>query len=195
MKKSLLIILSVFLMTACAMPATRIYSLHMPASQSPQNPKAAAKSDGSLVILINSPKYLAQSYIVYRSSPYQLEIARYSKWESSPRDMVRLAFQDSLSATGCFDTVQAAEVIPDDSYSLDINLRKLERSDEENKSFGVLEFDAVLNSPEGVELYRTTISKKGPLSDASFLSLAKGLSVLLSEGVREVKDGLKACKQ
>ncbi len=196
MKKSLLIILAVFLITACTMPDTRIYSLYMPASQLPQNPEAAANADASLVILINSPKYLAQSYIVYRNSPYQLEISRYSKWESSPRDMVRLAFQDSLSATGCFKTMRAAEVIPDDSYALEINLRKLERSDEETKSFGVLEFDAVLNSPGGAELYRTTIAKKVPLGDASFLSLAKGLSGLLSEGVREVNGGLmKACKR
>jgi uncharacterized lipoprotein YmbA len=196
MKKRLLIILSVFLIIACTMPDTRIYSLYIPDSRSPRNPEAAAKSDASLVMLINSPKYLAQSYIVYRNSPYQLEISRYSKWESSPRDMVRLAFQDSLPAAGCFRTVRTAEVIPDDSYYLEINLRKLERSDEETKSFGVLEFDAVLNSPGGSELYRTSIAKKVSLSDASFLSLAKGLSGLLSEGVREVNDGLtKACKR
>jgi uncharacterized lipoprotein YmbA len=194
MKKNLLIILSLFLITACTMPDTRIYSLYMPHSQPPQNPKAT-KSDASLVIIVNSPKYLAQSYIVHRSSPYQLEISRYSKWDSSPRDTVRLAFQDSLSAISCFKSVRTAEVIPDDSYSLEINLRKFERSDEGKKSFAVLEFHAVLNSPGGVELYRTTISKKNSLTDASFLSLAKGLSGLLSEGVREVKDGLKACKQ
>jgi len=194
MKKNLLIILSVFLITACTMPDTRIYSLYMLHSQPAQNPEAT-KSDASLVIIVNSPKYLAQSYIVHRSSPYQLEISRYSKWESSPRDMVRLAFQDSLSATSCFKSVRTAEVIPNDSYFLEINLSKLERSDEGNRSFAVLEFDAVLNSPGGVELYRTTISKKSSLTDASFLSLAKGLSGLLSEGVREVKDGLKACKQ
>jgi len=195
MKKNLLIILSVVLITACTMPDTRIYSLYMPHSQPPQNPEAT-KSDASLVIIVNSPKYLAQSYIVHRSSPYQLEISRYSKWESSPRDMVRLAFQDSLSTTGCFKSVRTAEVIPNDSYFLEINLSKLERSDEGNRSFAVLEFDAVLNSPGGVELYRTAISKKSSLTDASFLSLAKGLSGLLSEGVREVEEeSLKACKQ
>jgi uncharacterized lipoprotein YmbA len=193
MKRRLPIILSVLLIAACTMPDTRIYSLYVPHSQPPQNPEAA-KSDVSLVIIVNSPKYLAQSYIAHRSLPYQLEISRYSKWESSPRDMVRLAFQDSLSATGCFKSVRTAEVIPDDSYSLEINLRKFERSDEGNKSFAVLEFDAVLNSPGGAELYRTTFSKKSSLSDVSFITLAKGLSGLLSEGIGDVKDGLKEWK-
>jgi len=45
-----------------------------------------------------------------------------------------------------------------------------------------------------MEIYRTTISKKTALGDASFLSLAKGLSGLLSEGVGEVKNNLEVCK-
>jgi uncharacterized lipoprotein YmbA len=194
MKRRLLIILSVFVITACTMPNTRIYSLYMPYSQPSRN-AGATRSYASLAVLVNAPKYLAQPYIVYRSSPYQMEISRYSRWESSPRDMVRSVFQDSLSATGCFKSVRADGVIPDDSCVLEINLRKLERSDEGDRAFAVLEFDAVLNSPGGAELYRATISKKSSLSDSSFLSLAKGLSGLLSEAVSEVKNGLKACKQ
>ncbi len=149
-----------------------------------------AKSDASIVIRMHSLRYLTQSYIAYRYSPYQLEISRYSKWESPPGDMVKEAFKDSLFSTGLFKEVRVLNTISGEFYSLEINLKRFEGSDIGNDSFGELVFDVNLFSPEGRELYRSNISKKVKLDDRGFLSLAKGLSSALSEAIEEVRNNI-----
>ncbi len=189
----LIIILSIFFISACTMPETNIYSLYLPNPPSPpllKGGKGGFSSDASIVIRMHSPRYLTQSYIAYRYSPYQLEISRYSKWESPPGDMVKEAFKDSLSTTGLFKEVRVLNTISGEFYSLEINLKRFEGYDAGNDSFGELLFDVNLFSPDGRELYIGTISKKVKLDDRGFLSLAKGLSSALTEGIGEVRNNI-----
>jgi len=181
------------------MPETKIYSLNMPDTSSSSYSKSEkerlsdvtnVKADSSIMIRVSSPRYLSQAYIAYRSSPYQLEVSRYSKWESPPNLMVKEAFKDSLSSTGLFREVRAANTVYDGFYLLDINLKRFERSDDGNDSFADLVFDVNLVSPDGMELYRSTVSKKVKLDERSFLSLARGLSSALSEGIGEVRNNI-----
>jgi len=169
--------------TACSMPETQVYSLHMPASNNSPN----KNTNASVAILTHSPRYLAQPYIAYRNSPYQLLISRYSKWDSSPDEMVSQAFRDSLSASGLFKEVRTSYVVPGGFYSLKINLKHFERVDEGSDSFGDLSFEATLHSPDGSEIYKGSVSKKIKLEDRSFLSLAKGMSSALAEGIGETR--------
>jgi hypothetical protein len=104
--------------------------------------------------------------------------------------MLRRVFKDTLSYTQRFKEVKAINIVPDGFYSLKINLKRFERSDTGNDSFGELVFDVQLLSPDGKELYQHSISKRTKLEDRSFLSLAKGLSSALSEGVDEVRDNI-----
>ncbi|MEW6417782.1 MAG: ABC-type transport auxiliary lipoprotein family protein [Nitrospirota bacterium] len=187
MQRVLLIILNIFLISACTMPETKIYSIHIPNPPVPPFSKGG-ESDASIVIRVHSQRYLTQSYIAYRNSPYQLEISRYSKWESPPCDMVKDAFKDSFSSSGLFKEVRVSNTAPEGFYLLEINLKRFERSDEGVDSFGELVFDVSLLSPDGRELYRNTISKKINLDDKSFLSLARGLSDAIAEGIKEVED-------
>src|SRR4030043_270678 len=199
MQRVLLIILSIFFISACTMPETNIYSLYLPNPPSPPFSKGGmgrfsnetnAKSDASIVIRMHSPRYLTQSYIAYRYSPYQLEISRYSKWESPPSDMVKEAFKDSLSVTGLFKEVRVLNTISGEFYSLEINLKRFEGYDAGSDSFGELLFDVNLFSPDGRELYSGNISNKVKLDDRGFLSLAKGLSSALTEGIGEVRNSI-----
>ena len=59
-----------------------------------------------------------------------------------------------------------------------------------NDSFGEFVFDVQFISPEGKELYQNSISKRTKLEDRTFLSLAKGLSGAVAEGVDEVRDNI-----
>ena len=172
---------------ACSMPETQIYSLHIPAGKVSAN----RHSDASLAILIRSPRYLTQPYIAYRNSPYQLSISKYSKWDSSPDEMVSQAFKDSLSTSGLFREVRTSHVVPGGFYSLKINLKHCERVDEGSDSFGDLSFEATLLSPDGREIYQGNVTKRTKLEDKSFASLAKGLSSTLAEGVEEIRGNLK----
>ncbi len=166
------------------MSETRIYNLYVPMDRESTSP---TKVDASIAILINSPRYLTQPYMVYRKSPYQTEISRYSKWDLSPDERLREVFKEAVSSMRAFKEVKVGHTIPDGFYSLKIHLKKFERSDTGNDSFGELVFDVNFVSPDGKELYQNNISKRSKLDDKTFLSFAKGLSSALTEGVEEVR--------
>jgi len=168
------------------MPETRTYTLYMPDEKGP----VRIRTDGSVNISINSEQYLKQSYIAYRSTPYQVEISKYSKWEASPSRIVKNQFKDTFSRAGIFKEVRADYIAAEGFYSLRINLKQFERLDEGNDSFGVLVFDADPHSPDNQRLYSGTIHKKLKLADRSFSSLAKGLSSALQEGLDEVSTNM-----
>jgi uncharacterized lipoprotein YmbA len=167
------------------MPETKIYNLHLPYEK--ETAAKAQPSNNSIAIIMEAPRHLSQSYIVFRNSPYQLTISKYSKWDAPPSDMVSRTFRDGLHASGIFKEVRIASSVPREFYALKINLKRFERIDEGDKSSGEILLDASLASPEGKELYRKTISKNAPLESRSFESLAKGLSILLAEAVEEIK--------
>jgi len=186
MIKVLIRIAIIFLITSCSMPETKVYNLHV----SFDKDTVRQRGDKSIVILIDAKRYLTQPYIAYRSSPYQMEIARYSKWESSPKLMLKSALKDSLLSTGLFKDVKTLNIVPEGFYVLDVNLKRFERLDEENESFGEIDFELLFISPEGKELYRDRITRKIPLEDQRFLSLAEDLSKALNEAISEVRTNI-----
>jgi len=178
-----LIFLSVFTLMACTMSETRIYTLYMPVEKKTTNTKTGA----SIVIHMDSERYLKQPYIAHRSSLYQLKISKYSKWEPSPNRLVRKEFKQALSSNGLFKEVSTAAVVPEGFYLLNIYLKRFERFDVENSSSGRLEFDVGLLSPDGGELYSGTVSRDLQLDNQEFASLAKGLSNALEQAIEEVR--------
>jgi uncharacterized lipoprotein YmbA len=188
MKKWLWILLPIFFIGACAMPETRIYSLYVPIDS---GKTIHTKVDASIAIMINSPRHLTQPYIVYRKSPYQLEISRYSRWDESPEKRLCEVFKEAVSSIGILKEIRVTNSLPGGYYSLMINLKKFERSDSGNDSFSELVFDVNFISPDDKKLFQSTISKKSKLDDRTFLSLTKGLSNGLTEGVEEVKNRIE----
>jgi uncharacterized lipoprotein YmbA len=178
-----IVFLTVLLTAACTMPATKIYSLYFPKEE-----KTPQKTSGiTLSLSVASARYLAQPYIAYRTSPYQLELSGYAKWEAAPAEMVRDAFRHSFEASGLFKEVRTSHFPPQDAYALEIYVRRFERLDAEGGPYGDLAFDARIFSPGGKELYRGEFSRKFRLQNGSFLSLAKALSTGLLETMDEVK--------
>lgn len=186
MRKSLALFLLVVCLAACSMPETRMYSLRLPVGKSVQS----AKGDASVAIFVSSPRYLTQPYIAFRTSPYELKISHYSKWDSSPDDIVREAFKENLMSSGLLREVRASNVVPAGFYTLKIHLKHFERSDEGANFSSNLSLDVTLVSPEGLEVFHGAIDKKAPLEDRSFLALAKALSGSLFEAAEEVRTGI-----
>jgi ABC-type uncharacterized transport system auxiliary subunit len=182
---------AVFFLSACTMPDTKIYSLNLNAHEI-SSPVKDGFSDKSLVIMVNAPRYLSQPYIAYRNSPYELEISRYSKWEASPQEMFRGALKNYLSAAGVFKEVRVSNVVPEGFYYIETDIKKFERYDEGNDSYGELMFDSALYSPDEVRISGNTISKKIKLEDKTNLSLAKGLSNALDQAIKETMEALMA---
>jgi uncharacterized lipoprotein YmbA len=174
-------VLSVVFLLSCSMSDTRIYSLYLPAVK--EMPHAEAVT--SVNVLLHAPRYLDQPYIAYRISPYELEISNASRWDASPAEIVKGAIKDSLSSSGFFSAVKTSALTPPGFYRCEVNLRRFERFDKGNDSFGELDFEITFLSPEGRILYRNSLSKEAKLADRSFLSLAKFLSEALSKGLDE----------
>ena len=186
MQRYLFLLLSIFLFTACSMPETKIYSLSLPAERKLNDTMAGV----SVNVRVQSPRYLSQQYIAHRTSPYQLEISKYSKWELSPLEMVREAFVDAFYSRGTSKEVKILNIIPAGYYAVDIKLRRFERTDSVIGAFGEVDFDVNVLSPDGKELYRKTIARKVALERKDNVSLAEALSAALSDAVDETMTGI-----
>ncbi len=177
MRRILFLICSVFIVSACSIPETKIYSLYIPIEQK----QAGIKNNASISIHIESPKYLDQPYIAYRKNRYQLEISQYSKWEASPVELVSSTLRETLLAERMFREVTISHALQEGMYNLEIELTQFERYDEEDQAFGMLAMSVVLIDPSGKDLFIEKSAIKIRLDEKSFLSLAKHLSKALSE--------------
>ncbi len=186
MRRLFIVAFAMLLLAACSMPGTKIYSLAVPEEKG----VAGGQTDAQVNITVRSPRYLGQSYIAYRTSPYQIEMSRYSRWDMPPVDLVRDAFRDAFSAAGLFREVRTSVVTPGGFYTLDINLKRFERLDEGETSSGHLLFEVKLRSPEGNEVYKETIAKTVRLEDKGFPNLARALSSALAEGIGQIQSGI-----
>jgi ABC-type uncharacterized transport system auxiliary subunit len=164
------------------MPKTRIYSLTLPPEQEVQG----ATGHAFLAVRVDSPRYLAQPYVASRKSSYEIEISRYSKWDSPPRELVLEALKGSLASTGLFREIRTSTVVPADFYSLKVDLKRFEAVDEGPDSFGEVVLQVAFSSPRGAELHNSRIIKRAKLDGTDSSSLAKGLSSALGEGLEEV---------
>jgi len=186
MKKYLFLVMILIMMTSCSMPETKIYTLSLPPAETLNNKQA----ESSVTLIVHALRYLEQPYIAHRISQYQIEISRYSKWESSPADIVKTAFKDACSPL--FKEIRTSGYAPEGFYIIDLTLRKFERTDIENGSFGELVFDIKMLSPEGKEIIKSTISKSIKLDERDNSGLTKALSLALSSAVEEVRSSISS---
>lgn len=181
----IIFLVSLFL-SACTMPRTKIYSLNIDYTHTEYLKSKFA--DKSLAVIVNAPRHLSQPYIVYRHSPYEMEISKYSRWDSTPQEIIKKNLKDYLSFQKIFKEVKTSYTYQEGFYILEIDLKKFERFDSKNDSYGELLFDYTLLSSEGNEIASSSIHKKEVLKEKSFLELAKILSNALNEACIEMKD-------
>ncbi|HEX8948871.1 MAG TPA: ABC-type transport auxiliary lipoprotein family protein [Dissulfurispiraceae bacterium] len=172
----------IFLLAACSVPDTRIYSLNLSSGN-----RDAGGSTDPLVISVTAVPYLSQPYIVSRTSPYELEVSKYAKWDAAPAELAKSALKENLSGAGLFREVKIARAAAGDSFFLRMELKRFERIDLGREPFGEISLDFELFSPDGKLLSRGAITKKALLDDREYRSLAKGMSLVLSEAVEEVR--------
>jgi uncharacterized lipoprotein YmbA len=185
--------MSILFISACGtMPRTSIYTIDLPVAQKEQS---ATAEDPALAINVRSPRYLEQPYIASRTSPFALDLARYSKWDRPPDEFVAEAVRDTLSKTGRFKKVEVYHTAPGDSYTLDVNLRKFERSAEGGASYALLSMDVILTSPDGEELYSEQFSYSEAIAGEGFKNLAEQLSQSLEEALNSTRAGVLAAME
>ena len=131
----------------------------------PPNPPASGKTQTSIAVReFQSPGYLQQGPIVYRSTPEQIGFYQYHRWAAEPRELVTAAVIDHLRASGQYAMVSEYKGRPDDDYILSGRLEKLEEVD---KPAGVkVEVEVtisaqIVNVRTGATVWSNSVSEVG----------------------------------
>lgn len=105
------------------------YTLNLPA---PPDPPAAENVRTSIAVReFQSPNYLRQGPIVYRTTPEEIGFYEYHRWATDPRTLVTSAVVDHLRAGGQFSMVSMYDGRPNNDYVFSGKLEKLEEVDYE----------------------------------------------------------------
>jgi len=103
------------------------YTLNLPAPPDPPAPETVRTSIA--VREFQSPTYLRQGPIVYRTTPEEIGFYEYHRWAADPRALVTGAVIDHLRASGQFAFVSMYNGRPDYEYVFSGKLEKLEELD------------------------------------------------------------------
>ena len=171
---------TLMLVSCMTMPETKIFSLYRPVEEE----RVLCKSDLSVNVFTSAPKHLSQPYIVLRKSDYELDVARYAKWDAAPADTISNTYRLALSPF--FRDIAITRYQDLKTHSVAIELKRFERLDEGEASFAALEYDFSLRTPDGREIYHRKVVKKEALETRDNLNLAMAMSAALMESVEEV---------
>jgi len=105
------------------------YTLNLPA---PPDPPAAENVRTSIGVReFQSPGYLRQGPIVYRTTPEEIGFYEYHRWAADPRMLVTSAVVDHLRTCGQFSMVSMYDGRPNNDYVFSGRLERLEEVDYE----------------------------------------------------------------
>jgi ABC-type uncharacterized transport system auxiliary subunit len=105
----------------------RYYTLNLPPAPDP--PAQESVRTSIAVREFQSPSYLRQGPIVYRTTPEEIGFYEYHRWAADPRVLVSSAVIDHLRASGHFSMVSMYSGRPDVDYIFSGKLEKLEEVD------------------------------------------------------------------
>ena len=130
MKYLALAFIGVFMLAGCGSvryPATYVLNFPAPVAR-------AAASNGTLgpavIREFQSPEYLEDGRIVYRSSPEEVGFYEYHRWAMNPRQSVTQYVLEALRAQSLFKSVAAYERGSETAYVLSGNIERLEEVDQ-----------------------------------------------------------------
>ena len=138
------------------------YTLNVPP---PPDPPAQETRTSIAVREFQSPAYLRQGPIVYRSTPEQIGFYEYHRWAVDPRKTVTSAVIDHLRASGQFSTVSTYEGRSDIDYVFSGQLEKLEELDyEAGVKVEVTLSAQITRVSTGATVWSNTVSEVGKVS-------------------------------
>jgi ABC-type uncharacterized transport system auxiliary subunit len=139
------------------------YTLNLPA---PPDPPAAENVRTSIAVReFQSPGYLRQGPIVYRTTPEEIGFYEYHRWAADPRTLVTSAVVDHLRASGRFSTVSIYNGRPDINYVFSGKLEKLEEVDYESRvKVEVVISAQITRVATGTTVWSNAVSETGTVS-------------------------------
>lgn len=165
---------------SCTSPQSKIYTI-------PQTYEIKAKSlstNASVFLHVKAGKQLRQTYIIDKTSPYEMTHALNAKWEVPPDELIREYLAQALLKSELFKNVNSVRSATDErDYGLLVELRDFCRLKEASRFYASLTLDITLKTAQGKVLLQKTYSKKQVLKDDTYLSLAEAMTQILAETI------------
>ena len=147
------------------------------------------------VARVAAPEPYRQERILYRTSPYEVQLYGADRWESSPVDMVGHALLERLRRSGLF-----RRVVPwrrgEADVRLEVRLRRFEEVDEADGWYGVVELEYEVVDGDGKSLLRggsdQRVRAEAHTVDGVVRALSRGLAVSLDEVTVQTVAAIKA---
>jgi ABC-type uncharacterized transport system auxiliary subunit len=142
------------------------YTLNLPA---PPDPPARDGVRTSIAVReFQSPGYLRQGPIVYRTTPEQIGYYEYHRWAADPRTLVTSAVIDHLRASSQYSMVSMYTGRPGNDYIFSGRLEKLEEVDYESGVKVEVAMSAqIIRAATGVTVWSNAVSETRPVSQAN----------------------------
>lgn len=139
------------------------YTLNLPAPPDPPTPENIRTSIA--VREFQSPGYLRQGPIVYRTTPEQIGFYEYHRWAADPRTFVTSAVVDHLRASGQYSTVSMYNGRSDIDYIFSGKLDKMEELDYESGVKVEVAISAQITRVDtGATVWSNSVSEIGTVS-------------------------------
>jgi ABC-type uncharacterized transport system auxiliary subunit len=139
------------------------YTLNLPAPPDPPAPEGVRTSIA--VREFQSPTYLRQGPIVYRTTPEQIGFYEYHRWAADPRTLVTSAVIDHLRASGQYSMVSTYNGRADIDYVFSGKLEKMEELDYESGVKVQVAMSAQITRVDtGVTVWSNSVAEVGTVS-------------------------------
>ena len=139
------------------------YTLNLPM---PPDPPAAENVRTSIAVReFQSPSYLRQGPIVYRTTPEEVGFYEYHRWAADPRTVLTSAIVDHLRASGRYSTVCMYDGRPSNDYVFSGKLEKLEELDYDSGVKVEVAISAqITKAATGATVWSNAVSETRPVS-------------------------------
>jgi len=144
----------------------KYYTLNVPP---PPDPVAAQGTRTSIAVReFQSPVYLRQGPIVYRTTPEEIGFYEYHRWATDPRVLVTSAVADHLRASRQFSAVSTYNGHPESDYIVSGKLEKLEELDYQSRvEVEVAMSVQITRVATGATVWSNAVSEVGTVSQRS----------------------------
>ncbi|HTT19189.1 MAG TPA: ABC-type transport auxiliary lipoprotein family protein [Candidatus Sulfotelmatobacter sp.] len=161
------------------------YTLNLAAPPDPPAPESVRTSIA--VREFQSPNYLRQGPIVYRTTPEEIGFYEYHRWAADPRQLVTGAVIDHLRASGQYAMVSTYNGRPDDDYILSGKLEKLEEVDyPAGVKVEVAISAQITNVKTGSTVWSNAVSEVGTVSQRSVPGIVSQMNRTMDEAITKL---------
>jgi len=137
--------------------------------------------------------------IVYRDSPYEAKFYHYRRWIAPPKKIVTEKVIEQYEVADLFEKVVRLPSNFKIDYILKGNIDAFEEWDDEDKWFGIVSIDFVLQDASTKEIVwenmitqKTEVVKNQPVEVVKAISMS--LNVVVQQSITEIKENLKLTK-